>query len=173
MTALDSNAKISILSMRDDGPAPEAALVRDIIKRGLFVAPILIGLCAIVWGANGAYSCAYAFAIVFCNFGLAAALVSYTARISYAFMMASMLFGYLLRLALVAVAVFVVRNSSWVELLPLGLTIIFAHLGLLFWEMRYVSLSLAFPGLKPKPSKPKPSKSTPSKSTQQTESSSK
>lgn len=163
MTALDTNAKISILSMRDDGPAPEAALARDIIKRGLFVAPILIGLCAIVWGANGAYSCAYAFAIVFCNFGLAAALVAYTARISYAFMMASMLFGYLLRLALVAVAVFVVRNSSWVELLPLGLTIIFAHLGLLFWEMRYVSLSLAFPGLKPKPSK----------QTQQTESSSK
>ena len=166
MMTLDTNAKISILSMRVTGPAPEAALARDIIKRGLFVAPILVGVCAIVWGANGAYSCAYAFAIVFCNFGLAAALVSYTARISYAFMMATMLFGYLLRLALVAVAVFVVRNLEWVELLPLGLTIIFAHLGLLFWELRYVSLSLAFPGLKPKPSK-----SLPSKQTQQTESS--
>ena len=165
---LDTNAKISILSMRDTGPAPEAALARDIIKRGLFVAPILIGVCAIVWGANGAYSCAYAFAIVFGNFGLAAALVAYTARISYALMMTTMLFGYLLRLALVAVAVFVVRNLTWVELLPLGLTIIFAHLGLLFWELRYVSLSLAFPGLKPKPSK-----SLPSKQTQQTESSSK
>ena len=165
---LDTNAKISILSMRDTGPAPEAALARDIIKRGLIVAPILIGVCAIVWGANGAYSCAYAFAIVFCNFGLAAALVAYAARISYAFMMASMLFGYLLRLALVAVAVFVVRNLTWVELLPLGLTIIFAHLGLLFWELRYVSLSLAFPGLKPKTSK-----STSAKQTQQTESSSK
>jgi hypothetical protein len=82
-------------------------------------------------------------------------------------MMTSMLFGYLLRLALVAVAVFAVRNLAWVELLPLGLTIIFAHLGLLFWELRYVSLSLAFPGLKPKPSKP-----TSSKQTQQTESSS-
>lgn len=150
MMTLDANAKISILSMRDTGPAPEAALARDIIKRGLFVAPILIGVCAIVWGANGAYSCAYAFAIVFCNFGLAAALVSYTARISYAFMMATMLFGYLFRLALVAVAVFVVRNLEWVELLPLGLTIILAHLGLLFWELRYVSLSLAYPGLKPK-----------------------
>ena len=165
---LDTNAKISILSMRDTGPAPEAALARDIIKRGLFVAPILIGVCAIVWGANGAYSCAYAFAIVFGNFGLAAALVAYTARISYALMMTTMLFGYLLRLALVAVAVFVVRNLTWVELLPLGLTIIFAHLGLLFWELRYVSLSLAFPGLKPKPFK-----SSPSKQTQQTESSSK
>ena len=168
MMTLDTNAKISILSMRDTGPAPEAALARDIIKRGLFVAPILIGVCAIVWGANGAYSCAYAFAIVFGNFGLAAALVAYTARISYALMMTTMLFGYLLRLALVAVAVFVVRNLTWVELLPLGLTIIFAHLGLLFWELRYVSLSLAFPGLKPKPSK-----SLPSKQTQQTESSSK
>ena len=168
MMTLDTNAKISILSMRDTGPAPEAALARDIIKRGFFVAPILIGVCAIVWGANGAYSCAYAFAIVFGNFGLAAALVAYTARISYALMMTTMLFGYLLRLALVAVAVFVVRNLTWVELLPLGLTIIFAHLGLLFWELRYVSLSLAFPGLKPKPSK-----SSPSKQTQQTESSSK
>ena len=116
---LDTNAKISILSMRDTGPAPEAALARDIIKRGLFVAPILIGVCAIVWGANGAYSCAYAFAIVFGNFGLAAALVAYTARISYALMMTTMLFGYLLRLALVAVAVFVVRNLTWVQLLGL------------------------------------------------------
>jgi hypothetical protein len=33
--------------------------------------------------------------------------------------------------------------------MPLGLTIILAHLGLLFWELRYVSLSLAYPGLKP------------------------
>ncbi len=163
MTALDVDTKISILSMRDTGPAPEAAIVRDIIKHGLIAAPVLIAVSASIWGANGAYSCAYALAIVFGNFGLAAALVAYTARISYALMMASMLFGYLLRLALVAVAVFVVRQSSWIELIPLGLTIIFAHLGLLFWELRYVSLSLAYPGLKPK-------KQSKEKSTQQSES---
>ena len=104
---------------------------------------------------------------MFGNFGLAAALVAYAARISYALMMASMMFGYLLRMGLVAVAVFAVRNLDWVEFLPLGFTIILSHLGLLFWEMRYVSLSLAFPGLKPKTSK-----STSSKQTQQTESSS-
>jgi len=78
-------------------------------------------------------------------------------------MMASMMFGYLARMALVAVAVFVVRNLEWVELMPLGLTIILAHLGLLFWELRYVSLSLAYPGLKPK-------KDSKEKSTQQSES---
>ena len=32
-----------------------------------------------------------------------------------------------------------------------GLTLIIAHLALLFWEMRYVSASLAHPGLKPSP----------------------
>jgi hypothetical protein len=163
MMAIDIDTKISILSMRDTGPAPEAALVRDIIKRGLIASPILLGLSAAFWGVNGAYSCAYALAIVFGNFGLAAALVAYTARISYALMMGTMLFGYLLRLALVAVAVFVVRNVSWIELIPLGLTIILAHLGLLFWELRYVSLSLAYPGLKPR-------KQSEYKSTQQAES---
>ncbi|MFM8248851.1 MAG: hypothetical protein ACKOAE_06335, partial [Acidimicrobiaceae bacterium] len=106
---------------------------------------------------------AYALAIVFGNFGLAAALVAYTARISYAVMMASMMFGYLLRMGLVAVAVFAVRNFDWVEFIPLGITIIVAHLGLLFWEMRYVSLSLAYPGLKPR-------KQSKDKSTQQSES---
>ena len=35
--------------------------------------------------------------------------------------------------------------------MPLGITIIVTHLGLLFWEMKYISASLAFPALKPKP----------------------
>jgi hypothetical protein len=61
------------------------------------------------------------------------------------------LFGYIIRLAIVAAAVYLVRNLSWVELVPMGVTIIVAHVGLLFWELRYVSLSLAYPGLKPKP----------------------
>lgn len=165
MTAIDTDTKISILSMRDNGPAPEAALVRDIIKRGVVASPILLGVSLAIWGSNGAYSCAYALAIVFANFGLAAGVVAYTARISYALMLASTLFGYLLRLALVAVAVFLVRNLGWVELIPLGLTIILAHLGLLFWELRYVSLSLAYPGIKPK-------KQSKEKSTQQSESTS-
>ena len=31
----------------------------------------------------------------------------------------------------------------------LGICVLVTHLGLLFWELRYVSASLAFPGLKP------------------------
>jgi len=64
------------------------------------------------------------------------------------------LFGYLIRLALIFLAIWLVRGASWVALVPLGITIISAHLGLLFWEMKYISASLAFPALKP--SSPKP-----------------
>jgi hypothetical protein len=64
-------------------------------------------------------------------------------------MMAAVLFGYLARLALVCVAVFVVRDAAWVDLPTLGIALIASHLGLLFWESRAVSISLAFPGLRP------------------------
>ena len=41
------------------------------------------------------------------------------------------------------------KDASWMELWPMGLTLVIAHLGLLWWETRYVSASLAYPGLKP------------------------
>ena len=140
----------SVLSMHDTGPAPEAAIVRDIIKHGMYVAPLMIGLSALIWGVNGGWSSAYGLVIVLGNFAVAAWMVSYTAKISYALMMGAALFGYIFRLAVIAAAVFLVRNASWTELVPLCMTIVISHVGLLFWELRYVSLSLAFPGLKPK-----------------------
>jgi hypothetical protein len=117
----------------------------------MYVAPIMIGLSALIWGVNGGWSSAYGLAIVLGNFAVAAWMVSYTAKISYALMMGATLFGYIFRLAVIAAAVFLVRNASWAELVPLCMTIVISHVGLLFWELRYVSLSLAFPGLKPKP----------------------
>jgi hypothetical protein len=56
---------------------------------------------------------------------------------------------------LVTGAVLLVKDLAWVELWPLGLTLIVAHLGLLLWETKYVSASLAFPGLKPKETGPR------------------
>ena len=144
-----NNVNPSVLAMRDTGPSPEAQITRDIVKRGLIAAPALITVSWLIWGTAGAWSSAYALGLVLCNFMIAAALVATTARISYALMMAATLFGYILRLGIIALAVMLVRNESWVNLLPLGLTLVITHLGLLFWEMRYISATLAFPGLKP------------------------
>ncbi len=134
---------------RIDGPAPEVAISNDMIKRGLIAAPALIAVCAVIWGADGAISSAYGIAIVLANFALAAALIAGGARISLGFMMAAVLFGYLIRLGLIFVAVWLVKDTAWISFPALGSTIIVTHLGLLFWEMKYVALSLAAPGLKP------------------------
>jgi hypothetical protein len=139
-----NNVNPSVLAMRDTGPSPEAQITRDIVKRGLIAAPALITVSWLIWGTAGAWSSAYALGLVLCTFMIAAALVATTAR-----MMAATLFGYILRLGIIALAVMLVRNESWVNLLPLGLTLVITHLGLLFWEMRYISATLAFPGLKP------------------------
>ena len=60
--------------------------------------------------------------------------------------MGAALFGYLIRLALIFLAVWLVKDAAWVELVPLGITIIVTHLGLLFWEMKYVSAVPRLPG---------------------------
>jgi hypothetical protein len=131
------------------GPAVEAQLIRDMVRRGLPAAPILVLLASIPWGVDGALSALYGIAIVVGNLVLSAALLAGAARISLAFVMGAVLFGYLARLGIVLAAVLLVTDAAWVEIVPLGLTIIVTHLGLLLWETRYVSASLAFPGVRP------------------------
>ena len=143
------NSTPSPLAMAAQGLAPEVTVSRDIIKRGLLVAPAVMVIGGIIWGVNGAWSAGLGLAIVLVNFGLAAALIAWAAPISLALMMGVSLFGYLVRLGLIALAVFLVRDLDWVSLPALGITIIVSHLGLLFWEMRFIAASLAFPGLRP------------------------
>ena len=131
------------------GPAPEVGVTKDMVRRGLIVAPLLIAVCGFIWGLDGALSSAYGIGIVLLNFALSATLVAVTARISLGLMMGAVLFGYLIRLGLIFLAVFLVKDAGWISLPALGATIIITHLGLLIWEMKYVALSLAHPGLKP------------------------
>jgi hypothetical protein len=140
---------VDILGTRFDGPAPEVSVSKDMIKRGIIVAPLIVAVCAVIWGANGAWSSMYGIAIVLANFALAAGLIAGAARISIGLMMGATLFGYLIRLGLIFLAVLLVKDASWISLPALGSTIIVTHLGLLFWEMKFVALSLAHPGLKP------------------------
>lgn len=150
---------VSPMLAADPGPAPEMQIARDLAKHAGWIAPVVIGVGAIGWGYPGAASAAYGLALVTANFLLAAWLLKVAARISLGLLMGAALFGYLVRLGLIFLAVYAVRDQPWVSVVPLGLTIVFSHLGLLFWEMRYVSATLAFPGLKPTPADAHPLKS--------------
>ena len=133
-----------------DGPAPEAILAKDLARRALLVAPAFLLAGFLGWGIDGALSTGYGLLLVVGNFAIAAALLVWAAPISLGAFMGAALFGYLLRLGLIFGAVVLVKDAGWVELWPLGLTIITTHLGLLAWEARSVSLSLAYPALKPR-----------------------
>ncbi len=134
-------------------PAPEREVARDMVRRALPVAPVIVVAALVPWGIDGALSAAFAIAVVMANFLLAAWILAAAARLGPAMVMAGALFGYLVRIALIGLAVWTVRGAPWVEPLPLGLTLVVTHLGLLLWELRYVSASLAFPGLVPGASK--------------------
>ena len=139
----------SMFTTRLEGPAPEVEVSTDLVKRGLIVAPLIVAICGVIWGLDGVWSSMYGIGLVLANFALAAAVIAVTIRISFTMMLGGVLFGYLFRLGLIFVAVFAVRDAGWISLPALGATIIVTHLGLLVWELKYVALSLAYPGLKP------------------------
>lgn len=139
-----------------DTPTPASAdnierrVVSDMVRRSLPALPAIVLLAGLIWGVDGALSAAFAILLVLMNFALSAALLSWASRISLAVLMVVAMTGFLFRLALITAIVLLVKDQAWVSLVPLGLTLIVTHLGLLVWETRHVSASLAFPGVKPK-----------------------
>jgi len=127
----------------------EVRISLDMVKRAVFVTPLLAAIAAMIWDGPGATSALFAVGLVIVNFLLAAALVSGAARISVGLVMAATLFGYLIRLGLILVAFLLVRDANWISRPALGATIIVTHLGLLVWELKYVAISLAHAGIKP------------------------
>jgi len=124
-------------------------MVADMLRRVAPVAPVVVIAAGLVWGTDGALSAAFALGLVAANFAASAALLTWAARISLAFLAGAALFGFLLRFGLMLGAVLAVKGQPWVELVPLGVTLVVAHLGSLVLEARHVSATLAFPVLRP------------------------
>jgi hypothetical protein len=135
----------------DTAPAsPELEIVGDMMRRALLLGPVALLVCGLAWGIDGLLSSAFGLGLVIANFLLAAALMAWAGRISPMVLGATVMGSYVVRLALITVAVLLVKDLSWVNLWAMCTTLVVSHLALLIWEARYVSASLAYPGLKPK-----------------------
>jgi hypothetical protein len=134
-------------------PPVERQVALDMAKRGLLVAPAVVAVAWAIWGPHGGISAGVGLALAVANLLLAAILLSWAARISLVALAAAAFGGYVLRLAILTGVVFAIHGLSWVSWVPLALTLVITHLGLLIWETRYVSATLAYPGLKPRPQK--------------------
>ena len=130
-------------------PPVERELAFDMVRRGVVVAPVLVLLGGLVWGGDGVWSSLVAIALVLVNLALSATALSWAAKVSLPAIMAVALGGFAVRMGLVVLVVALVRDEPWIDLTALAVGVLVTHLGLLFWELRYVSASLAYPGLKP------------------------
>ncbi len=127
----------------------ESRIAHDLAKHGLYVAPI-VTLGAGLWrGPDAAGAVALAFALVIGNFLLSAAILSWFARRSPEILLGVALMSFLVRLVLLTVIGVGIKELGVVDWPVFCITLVVSYLGLLFWEMRYISLSLASPGLKP------------------------
>ena len=130
-------------------PAVEREVVLDMLRRAAPALPLVILVAGLARGSSGAFSAAFAVALVVGNFLSAAALLGWAARVSPLFLAATAMGGFVGRLLVVTVAFLAVKDQAWVDVAAFGFTLVLTHLGLLVWEARHLSASLAFPGVRP------------------------
>ena len=138
-----------VTALSESDEAYEGQIAGDLVRRLLIVSPAVLLVAGVVRGVDGLISAAIGLVLVGLNFLVAARLISYTARRSPGAVMGVVLGGYIVRIGLLFAIALALENVSWVDVPVLVLTIAIVHLALLTWEMRHVSLTLGFPGLKP------------------------
>lgn len=112
----------------------EAIVARNIIKRALIVGPIIIVIAWILTDTLGAISAAIGVAIVVVNFLLSGWILSRAAKISIQTYHAATLFGFFLRMGLIALSMFAVVWISEVDRRAMGMAVVAAFLVLLTLE---------------------------------------
>ena len=115
-------------------PDVEYALARDISRRALVVGPIAVGLAWLLRGPDGALAAALGVAIVVGNFLLSGWVLSRALKISLGVYHAAALFGFVLRLALIAGAMFAAAALLEVDRYAMGFAAVGSYLVLVTWE---------------------------------------
>ena len=143
-------AVITNANLAADFDRVELSIAGDLARRALIVAPAAIVGVGLWRGLDAAWAVLAALAIVCANFFLSAALMRWGARRAPELLMGVVLGGFIGRLAVVTVVGLAVKALDVVDWPVFCIALVVAHLGLLAWETRAVSLTLAYPGLKPR-----------------------
>lgn len=132
------------------GEPVELRIALDLARRAAIVAPILMLGVGLWRGLDAAAAVAVAVGLVVVNWLVAALTLGWAARTSPNLLMGVALFGFIARLALITAVGAGVKALDIVDWPVFCGALLLAYGGLLVWELRYISFSLASPGLKPK-----------------------
>jgi hypothetical protein len=129
----------------------ESQIARDVARRALLVTPV-VALGVGLWrGPDAALAVIAAVALVVANLLASAALLGWAARVHPGAMQAVALGSFLGRIIVITVIGVGVKALDVVDWPVFCIALVVSYFGLLIWELRYVSTSMASPGLKPKP----------------------
>jgi hypothetical protein len=130
-------------------PPVERSIALDLARHGLYLAPAIVAVAWLLRGPDGAASAALGVGLAIVNFLATAAGLSWASKRSSTTLAAVAMGGFVVRMGLLLGAMALADALfGWIDVVVLGLTLFGTHLGLLFWELRSVSLTLAAPGLR-------------------------
>ena len=131
----------------DPIPAVEREVGLDLARRAALIAPVVLA-AAYVWrGIDGLLGAAIALALVAANFIAGALSLQWAGRRGPTALATVAVGGFLVRMAVVLGVIVLVQDT--VDLACLLGVLVVSHVGLLIWETKHLSISLAAPGLKP------------------------
>ena len=115
-------------------PPVELLMARSIVRRAVVVGPLMLVLFGLLRGLDGLVAAAVGVAIVTGYYLLTGAMMSWLARVSLGAYHAGALFGFVVRLGLIAVTMLGVIALFEVDRTALGFAVIATYVVLLIWE---------------------------------------
>jgi hypothetical protein len=113
----------------------EVVMARHTVMRAVVVGPILVGIFWAFRGLDGAFASLIGVLVVAGYFVLSGFMLAVAARISQGAYHAAALFGFFLRLGLIAVTMFgIAALIEDIDRPALGITVVVAFLALVAWE---------------------------------------
>jgi hypothetical protein len=131
--------------------AYEGEIARDLVRRMLWVTPLVLLVAGVFRGVDGVVSALIGLVLVALNFLASARSITWVAQRSPGAVMGVMLGGFVVRIGILFAIALALEQVSWIDVPVLVLTVAVMHISLLTWETRHVSLTLGAPGLKPGP----------------------
>jgi len=117
------------------GTAPvEAVLAKNTARRVVYVGPAIVAVAWLLRGFEGAWPSALGVVVVVVNFLLAGLILSVAIRISLGMYHAAALFGFFLRLGLIAATMLLIVNFVDLDRAAFGISAVVAYMVLLTLE---------------------------------------
>lgn len=112
----------------------EAIMSRNMVKRAVWVAPVLMIIFGVASGVSGAVAAGVGVAIVVVNFLIGGWIMSTAAAVSLTLYHAAALFGFFIRLGLITMAMLLIASVTDIDRTAMGVAAVVSYLTLLSLE---------------------------------------